>query len=572
MVWNVAGSGESAYEPEAFGGRVVQLRYPGHLCPPLLTLVEACASIHAWLRADPANFVAVHCKSGRGRSAVVLACVAAFLSVHSEAVGPTSPIDWLSHLAHLRGLEEHSLTLPTHRRYLQYFAELLHSGPPAGADNGGCELRGVTLHSFPKLSTPPFVAITAGVRTLFASNVAAEAELPDATAEPHERVAYSYRAAARRLAKDGGSDGEDGAAPARPAWPVLHADAVLTLRESDRAGPILCRAGFHVDFAADAGVLRLKCNHLDGAFVRLPADAFVDLILAPRPPEPGTKGTGGLLGSAVESLRHASKKAADGAAGRAAPVAFGRAKAPEAVFAFGDDDDGDDSKPAPTMAPAAAAANDVARDMAHGGDAASGAQPPSLAAKKKALSPLEMLSRYSGQQAAETPEAEKAADAGRVNVQSAATATAVAAAAASAGPTAAVEPLVPAAEPKASTSSSQAAAVPPTDAKAPKEAAPPTAEATAVDEVQPAPTTKEPPGAAPYTNTTAADGSATHGSAAPPSILDAAPPAAGAADEEDDLDARIAEALGGELEAADLEAVAGSTDDADLDAEFEALV
>ena len=35
---------------------------------------------------------------------------------------------------------------------------------------------------------------------------------------------------------------------------------------------------------------------------------------------------------------------------------------------------------------------------------------------------------------------------------------------------------------------------------------------------------------------------------------------------------RIAEALGGELEAADLEAVAGSTDDADLDAEFEALV
>ena len=56
MVWNVAGTGDPGYEPEAFGGRVVQLRYPGHLCPPVLTLVEACASIHAWLRADTKNF------------------------------------------------------------------------------------------------------------------------------------------------------------------------------------------------------------------------------------------------------------------------------------------------------------------------------------------------------------------------------------------------------------------------------------------------------------------------------------------------------------------------------------
>ena len=123
MVWDVAGTGEAGYDPEAFGGRVVQLRYAGHLCPPLTMLMEACASIHAWLRADTKNICAVHCRSGRGRSAVVLSCVAAFLSVHNEASGPASPIDWLSHLAHLRHLDERKLTLPTHRRYLQYFAE-----------------------------------------------------------------------------------------------------------------------------------------------------------------------------------------------------------------------------------------------------------------------------------------------------------------------------------------------------------------------------------------------------------------------------------------------------------------
>ena len=78
----------------------------------------------------------MHCRSGRGCSAVLL-CVAAFLAVHGEAHGssPTSPIDWLSYLAHLRGVDETALTLPTHRRYLQYFAELLHSGVPAGGEN-----------------------------------------------------------------------------------------------------------------------------------------------------------------------------------------------------------------------------------------------------------------------------------------------------------------------------------------------------------------------------------------------------------------------------------------------------
>ena len=53
----------------------------------------------------------------------MLACVAAFLAVRGEHDGPRSPVDWLSHLAHLRQVDEKKLTLPTHRRYLQYFAE-----------------------------------------------------------------------------------------------------------------------------------------------------------------------------------------------------------------------------------------------------------------------------------------------------------------------------------------------------------------------------------------------------------------------------------------------------------------
>jgi hypothetical protein len=327
MVWNVAGSGpEPAYEPEAFGGRVVQLRYPGHLCPTLQMLVEACASIHAWLRADPANFVAVHCRSGRGRSAVLLSCVAAFLSmVSGEAAGPTSPVDWLSRLATLRGEDEAKLTLPTHRRYLQYFGQLLRSGPAPGSDHGGCELRGVTLHNFPALRTPPCVQLTCGTRTLFVSVDGQDAELPDATIEPARRLAYSYRASPKYEEP--------------VSWPLLRSDIVLTVREESRSGPLLCRAGFHVDFSAGDGVLRLPCAALDGASSRLPADCFIDLILVPRPPEPGTKGSGGLLGTAVEELRRAGVASGD----KDAAHVWGGAKQPTALFTFGDDDnDGDD--------------------------------------------------------------------------------------------------------------------------------------------------------------------------------------------------------------------------------------
>ena len=74
MVWNLA----DAYDPRCFDGRVVHLRFGGYMCPPLLMLVEACASIHSWLAADRANVVAVHCKTGKGRSATLLCCALAW--------------------------------------------------------------------------------------------------------------------------------------------------------------------------------------------------------------------------------------------------------------------------------------------------------------------------------------------------------------------------------------------------------------------------------------------------------------------------------------------------------------
>ena len=321
VVWNVSGaSGSPPYDPAAFGGRVVSLAFAGHLCPPLLMLVEACASIHAWLRADPANHVAVHCRSGRGRSALVLSCVLAFLAVHGGH-GPHSPIDWLSHLAQLRGHDEYELTLPTHRRYLQYFADLLHGGVPTCAGADGCEVRSIVLHGFPACTPPPCVTLSCGTRALFASDDAQDAELPDGM------CSYSYHGQGGARRKPGG----------KTAWPIVRGDVVLTVREESRTGLVICRAGFHAELAAVAGVFRLPCSSLDGAAVRLPPDAFVDIILAARPARPAAGGSGA-LDAAVESLRIAGAKSA-ALAGCAPSSAFGGLQPPTPVFSLGDDDD-----------------------------------------------------------------------------------------------------------------------------------------------------------------------------------------------------------------------------------------
>jgi len=136
LVWSATGA---SYEPPpSFAAQLVHLRFGGMLCPPLQMLLEACALIHAWLDADTSHVVAIHCKTGRGRSALLLCCVLAYRAARraggsagaSSPAGPgapSSPLDWLSRLAELRATDENTLTLPSHRRYLHYFEAVRRS-------------------------------------------------------------------------------------------------------------------------------------------------------------------------------------------------------------------------------------------------------------------------------------------------------------------------------------------------------------------------------------------------------------------------------------------------------------
>lgn len=168
LVWSASGT---HYDPPAsFAGQLVHLQFGGMLCPPLEMLQEACASIHSWLAADPSHVVAVHCKTGRGRSALLLCCALAQHAARAGATSatggrPCSPLHWLSRLAALRRADENHLTLPSHRRYLFYFERLLR-GEPAGPP---LYFRSVVLHDFPALAAMPHITLSGQGRVLFSS-------------------------------------------------------------------------------------------------------------------------------------------------------------------------------------------------------------------------------------------------------------------------------------------------------------------------------------------------------------------------------------------------------------------
>lgn len=76
MIWNVS---EESYNYAKFGDQVLEYKFPGHPAPPLGLLFKICTSIESWLDADERNVAVVHCLTGKGRTAALVACVLAWI-------------------------------------------------------------------------------------------------------------------------------------------------------------------------------------------------------------------------------------------------------------------------------------------------------------------------------------------------------------------------------------------------------------------------------------------------------------------------------------------------------------
>ena len=137
MVWNVS---EEGYDYSLFGDQVLEYKFPGHPAPPLGLLFKICTSVESWLDADERNVAIVHCLTGKGRTAALVACILTWIGEFS------SPMEALQYAAERRGISVEYLTIPSQRRYVQYFSNMLDGVKPRSEP---LLLRRVIINSIP---------------------------------------------------------------------------------------------------------------------------------------------------------------------------------------------------------------------------------------------------------------------------------------------------------------------------------------------------------------------------------------------------------------------------------------
>merc|ERR1740124_1037589 len=107
-------------------------------------------------------------------------------------------------------------------------------------------------------------------------------------------------------------------------------------------GALLFRAAFHLDLIPPGGVLRLPRAALDGVAKDLPAEAFVDVMVAPMYGEGEQGGVAPVPASAPTPLWRAIDELCISGGGAAGAERAAGGRRPRPRFSLGEDADDDD--------------------------------------------------------------------------------------------------------------------------------------------------------------------------------------------------------------------------------------
>lgn len=110
---------ERDYPKERFHGRVAKYPFDDHNPPPMRMFLPFCKDVSEWLDADPENIVAIHCKAGKGRTGVMICAYLLFTGEWDNAE------DAMKFYGFARTNDQKGVTIPSQRRFIKYFAELL---------------------------------------------------------------------------------------------------------------------------------------------------------------------------------------------------------------------------------------------------------------------------------------------------------------------------------------------------------------------------------------------------------------------------------------------------------------
>jgi hypothetical protein len=217
-----------------FNDQVLEFFIPAHAPPRLEQLFQVCDSLDSWLRADPRNIAVVHCSDGIGRTGVVVACYlrfARFFETGQEA---------LAHFAAQRSARGLGVRMPSQRRYVLYFCDVL-AGSRSSTNPVPVCLRRVVMCPVPAFGT------RGGCR-------------PYMQIFQDGKEVYNSARGVTRLKKYTPADGSI----LLELDVLMRGDITITLTHVGiRRHITMCRFSFHTAFVP-SGVLRLTPRQLDG--------------------------------------------------------------------------------------------------------------------------------------------------------------------------------------------------------------------------------------------------------------------------------------------------------------------